>query len=98
VADVKILGIPGSLRQASFNRFALRAASMAVFPPPYTTTRRPTLGGVLSSMLLRKLAASRIFPASRPGISVLLARCAPIARKAASYPPSRMAVSRSSTL
>ena len=30
--DVKILGIPGSLRQASFNRFALRAAQ-ALVPP-----------------------------------------------------------------
>ena len=30
--DVKILGIPGSLRQASFNRFALRAAQSLVPP------------------------------------------------------------------
>ena len=30
--DVKILGIPGSLRQASFNRFALRAAQ-SLLPP-----------------------------------------------------------------
>jgi len=28
VPDVKILGIAGSLRQASFNRFALRAAKL----------------------------------------------------------------------
>jgi chromate reductase, NAD(P)H dehydrogenase (quinone) len=32
VPDVKILGIPGSLRQASFNRFALRAAQ-SLLPP-----------------------------------------------------------------
>ena len=30
--DVKILGIAGSLRQASFNRFALRAAQ-SLLPP-----------------------------------------------------------------
>ena len=30
--DVKILGIPGSLRQASFNRYALRAAQ-SLLPP-----------------------------------------------------------------
>jgi chromate reductase len=32
VPDIKILGIPGSLRQASFNRFALRAAQ-SLLPP-----------------------------------------------------------------
>jgi chromate reductase len=32
VGDIKILGIPGSLRQASFNRFALRAAQ-SLLPP-----------------------------------------------------------------
>ena len=32
MADVKILGIPGSLRQASFNRFALQAAQ-SLLPP-----------------------------------------------------------------
>jgi chromate reductase len=32
VAGVKLLGIPGSLRQASLNRFALRAAQ-SVLPP-----------------------------------------------------------------
>ena len=32
MADLKILGIPGSLRQASFNRFAL-AAAQSLLPP-----------------------------------------------------------------
>ena len=32
MADLKILGIPGSLRQASFNRYALVAAQ-SLLPP-----------------------------------------------------------------
>jgi NAD(P)H-dependent FMN reductase len=32
MADLEILGIPGSLRQASFNRFALVAAQ-SLLPP-----------------------------------------------------------------
>ena len=59
----------------------MRATSSAVLPPPYTTTRRPSCGFASVSMPRRTLTASRMRVASRAGMSVRFATCAPTARK-----------------
>ena len=53
---------------------AVRAASMAVFPPPYTATFLPIRGRSPEATLRRKVIASTIRPASRAGMSTRLER------------------------
>ncbi len=69
------------------SRRAVRAASIAVFPPPYTTTRRPSNGRSSPSMLRRSETASSTFAAEPAGMYARFPRCAPTARKTASKPP-----------
>ena len=60
---------------------------MAVLPPPYTTTRRPSIGASSPSMLRSTETASRTCAASPAGMYARFPMCAPTARKTASKPP-----------
>src|ERR1700694_3733664 len=66
---------------------AVRATSSAVLPPPYTTTRRPSIGFSSPSMLRNTDTASSMCAASPAGMYARLAICAPTARNAASKWP-----------
>ena len=69
------------------SRLAVRATSSAVLPPPYTTTRRPSIGLSSPSMLRSTDTASSMWAASPAGMYARLAMCAPTARNAASKWP-----------
>ena len=78
--------------------FAVRAASIAVLPPPYTTTRRPSIG-MLSPSIERSIDTASTTRAAVPaGMYARFAMCAPTARNAASKPPSRIVPRMSLTL
>ena len=70
-------------------RYAVRAASMAVFPPPMITTCRPN-GVSLFCFTANKNSSGSITPGvSMPSISSFTDLWAPAARKTASYSRSR---------
>ena len=64
-----------------------------VYRNPAADLRCVTLVGATPG----KLTASRIFPASRVGMSIFLLMCAPTAMNTASKPPSSFSLSTSST-
>jgi NAD(P)H-dependent FMN reductase len=70
VADLKILGIPGSLRHASFNRFALKAAQSLV--PPGASLDLFDLDGIppYNQDLKPRVRAADMYPVNQPEVLI----------------------------